>query len=150
LNSAALIKYIKTLWDANEDLTDLVGELHGISRINEDFKLPYARIAVENDDHEYTGTAFLPYYYILIAVYSLQASETHHEVSKLIKKLLTPCKKACIPEDNPESYMRILHILPVKSDLALTEATLAGRDVLVSTYQYKLLIQENCIPEESD
>jgi len=147
MNAPALVKYIKSKWDANEELVDLVGKLHGVSRIAADFALPYARIAVESDDQEYTGTAFLPYYYILIAVYSVQAAKTHHDVAKLIKKLLMPCLRECIPEENPESYMRILHLMPVKSDLSLTAATLAGHDVIVSTYQYKLLIQENCLPE---
>lgn len=147
MNCAALIKFIKNQWDNDEELVDLVGELHGVSRIASEFELPYARISVESDDYEYTGMAFLPFYSVLIAVYSVQGSELHHTVGRLITKLFRPCDRECIPEENPETYMRILHSMPVSHKLDKTDATLAGRDVLVSTFLFRLFVQEDCIPD---
>ena len=144
--SPALIKFVVSKWNDVEDetavaLQEIAGNLHGTTVVDEDTQLPFACTFTNIIPTEvHSGDSYLELYNLKILFYGSQNAGEHHSVGKLINKLLLEkCQQYHIDTDS-----RILHIIPSSNYFEIVEKELlVGRDLLVSEFNYKVLIQTN-------
>jgi hypothetical protein len=146
--SPALIKFVVEKWNDDEDeialgLQSIAGKLHGTTVVDQDTELPFACTFAEMVSPEiHTANNYLETYNLKLLFYGAQNSLDHHNVGKLINNLLLErCKNYYIDND-----VRILHILPGNNKFEVVEKELlAGRDLLVSEFNYTILCQHNLV-----